>query len=159
MAFNKGRFLKIDEPRVFRPEALGQLAHVSHPACRHARDFRLVCRRAASGNMAGECIQGGIPLRGGLQIKARLITLFPEFVENEEVHAREIFGQPPCRLARASFSNRFTRSTTVEKPTWLCCECRLARWLWPDATCCCRFLRSSQHCVVRPKSRRLPGCE
>ena len=36
-----------------------------------------------------------------------------EFVENDEVHAREIFGEPPCRLARASLSSRLTRSTTV----------------------------------------------
>ena len=34
-----------------------------------------------------------------------------EFVENDEVEARQIIGKPPRRPARASASRRFTRST------------------------------------------------
>jgi hypothetical protein len=36
-----------------------------------------------------------------------------ELVENDEVHGGRYSASRPCRLARASLSNRLTRSTTV----------------------------------------------
>ena len=66
---------------------------------------------------------GGNDDRGALiepadQMKEQLAAglsegLVAEFVENDEVHAREILASRPCRLARASLSSRLTRSTTV----------------------------------------------
>lgn len=36
-----------------------------------------------------------------------------EFVQNDEVHAALMLGEPPCRPLRVSVSRRLTRSTTL----------------------------------------------